>query len=381
MSRSGQVSIQVLKPRYYVEECLAEIEDCLRIGWTGSGYKTEQFEDAWKAYTGLPHANFLNSATAGLHLALNILKTKHGWRDGDEVITTPLTFVATNHAILYERLRPTFADVDQTLCLSPGSVEDRITERTRAVIFVGIGGTTGSLSAVQDLCKRHGLSLILDAAHMAGTRYFGKHVGAEAEAAVFSFHSVKNLPTADSGMVCFQDRLDDETSRRLSWMGITKATHQRAREDSYRWQYDVTDVGFKYHGNSIMAAIGLAQLRHLDDDNRYRRSLAERYKANLIDDQMISLIPETVECESARHLFQIRVKYRDKIMDYLYRMGIYPGVHYADNTDYSMYSSARSSCPSANAASNELVSLPLHLELGHTDVDYVCRTVQEAVIQ
>src|ERR1700675_3112541 len=104
--------IQLFVPTFRVEECLAEIRECLEKGWTGLGYKTVEFEKAWCAYTGLPHSLFLSSATAGLHLAINVLKAACGWEDGDEIIATPITFVSTNHAILYERLKPVFADVD-----------------------------------------------------------------------------------------------------------------------------------------------------------------------------------------------------------------------------------------------------------------------------
>ena len=121
--------IQVLQPSYYTEECLEAIRECLEIGWTGLGFKTVEFEEEWIRYTNLPYAHFLNSATAGLHLAIKILKDYHGWHEGDEVITTPLTFVSTNHAIMYERLTPVFADVDpQTMCLSPESIEKCIGE-------------------------------------------------------------------------------------------------------------------------------------------------------------------------------------------------------------------------------------------------------------
>ena len=191
--------IQLFVPTFRVDECLAQVRECLEKGWTGLGYKTIEFEAAWSAYAGLPHAHFLNSATAGLHLAVRLLKERFGWQDGDEIISTPLTFVSSNHAILYERLHPVFADVDQYLCLDPASIEARITPRTRAVIFVGLGGNTGQLDAVIQLCRARGLKLILDAAHMSGTRLRGRHVGSEADVSVFSFHAVKNLPTADSG--------------------------------------------------------------------------------------------------------------------------------------------------------------------------------------
>jgi len=177
--------IQLFVPTFRVEECLAEIRECLEKGWTGLGFKTVQFEEAWKHYTGLPHAHFVNSATAGLHLAVRLLKEQGQWQAGDEIITTALTFVSSNHVILYEKLKPVFADIDEYLCLDPASVMDRITPRTRAVLFVGLGGNTGRYEDILRLCRERGLKVILDASHMTGTRLHGRHVGHDADAAVF----------------------------------------------------------------------------------------------------------------------------------------------------------------------------------------------------
>src|SRR5947209_6955427 len=168
--------IQLFVPTFHVDETLEAIRECLEKGWTGLGFKTGQFEQAWKDYTGLPHAHFLNSATSGLHLAIAQLNAHEGWADDDEIITTPLTFVSTNHAILYEHLKPVFADVDQYLCLDPDSIAAHITPKTRAVMFVGMGGNPGSYDAIRQLCNEHGLKLILDAAHMSGTRLHDRHV-------------------------------------------------------------------------------------------------------------------------------------------------------------------------------------------------------------
>ncbi|MGH7820011.1 MAG: DegT/DnrJ/EryC1/StrS family aminotransferase, partial [Candidatus Binatia bacterium] len=152
--------IHLFVPTFRVEECLQAIRECLESGWTGLGFKTEQLEDEWRRYTGLPHAHFLASATAGLHLALHVLRTRDRWSAGDEVITTPLTFVSTNHAILYEGLTPVFADVDESLCLDPSDVERKITGRTRAVMFVGLGGNAGRLEDISEICRSHGLRLV-----------------------------------------------------------------------------------------------------------------------------------------------------------------------------------------------------------------------------
>ena len=367
--------IQLFVPTFRIEETLAEIRECLEKGWTGLGYKTVQFEDAWRRYTGLPHAHFLSSATAGLHLAVRLLKERDGWADGDEVITTPLTFVSTNHAILYEKLRPVFADVDEHLCLDPESVAERVGPRTRAVMFVGLGGNTGRLEEMARLCRQRGLRLILDAAHMAGTRWQGRHVGAEADVAVFSFQAVKNLPTADSGMICFADPELDAEVRRWTWVGISTDTYTRTLSPgAYRWHYEVDHVGFKYHGNSIMAAMGLVALKYLDHDNGYRRTLCAWYDESL--DAKVQHVPVRDGCESARHLYQLLVEHRDQVMLGLNDYQIYPGVHYRDHTSYPMYASMHGTCPRASDASARIISLPLHLRLTREDVLRVSRALR-----
>jgi len=368
--------IQLFVPTFRVDECLAEVRECLERGWTGLGYKTTAFESAWKDYTGLPHAHFLNSATSGLHLAVRLLKERYRWQEGDEVISTPLTFVSSNHAILYERLRPVFADVDEYLCLDPESIAARITPRTRAVIYVGLGGNPGRLAEVVALCRERGLRLILDAAHMSGTRIAGRHVGHEADVTVFSFHAVKNLPTADGGMICFPDADSDAAVRHWTWLGIDKDTFARTHSDStYKWYYDVEKVGFKYHGNSIMAGIGMVSLKYLEADNTYRRQLAAWYDEGLAGAAGIERVPMAPGCEPARHLYQVMVDRRDEVMVALNAAQIYPGVHYRDNTMYAMYAD-QPACPRARRASDRVISLPMHMQLDRADVARVCEALR-----
>jgi dTDP-4-amino-4,6-dideoxygalactose transaminase len=361
---SDPTPIHLFVPTFRIDEVLAEIRECLEKGWTGLGYKTVAFEQAWRDYSGLPHAHFLGSATAGLHLAFRVLKEADGWQAGDEVITTPLTFVSTNHAILYEDLRPVFADVDEHLCLDPASVEARITPRTRAVCFVGLGGNPGRYAEVRALCARRGLRLVLDAAHMTGTWTGGEHAGAGADVSVFSFQAVKNLPTADSGMICFANRGLDEEVRKWTWLGINKDTYTRTVSDAaYKWLYDVEHVGFKYHGNSIMAAMGLVGLRYVEPDNDYRRQVAAWYDEDLAGVPAVERVPMAAGVKPSRHLYQVMVDGRDAVMLKLNAASIYPGVHYRDNTAYRMYAAAAGTCPRAARASDRLISLPMHLRL------------------
>jgi len=370
------MTVQLFVPTFDVEACLAQVRECLEKGWTGLGFKTVEFETAWKIYTGLPHAHFLNSATSGLHLALDVFRDEYGWQDGDEVLTSPLTFVSTNHAVLYSRLKPVFVDADQYLCLDPVDLERKITPRTRAVMFVGLGGNTGQLARVKEICKARGLLLVLDAAHMAGTRLNG--ATPDADAVVYSFQAVKNLPTADAGMICFADARLDAIARKKTWLGINKDTYARSADTStYKWEYDVDYVGFKYHGNSIMAGIALAQLPHLDADNERRRAIAARYDAGLAGNNRVGRIPVAPGCLSARHLYQIVVEDRDALLAALNAEGINAGVHYRDNLNYRMFRDQIGSCPKSAAFSERLLSLPLHLRLTDADIDRVIATVNQ----
>ncbi len=371
-------TIQVLKPKFHIDECLEQVRQCLEAGWTGSGFKTVEFENQWKAYTGHANACYLNSNTSGLHLAVNILKRRFGWAEGDEIISTPITFVSTNHAIMYEGLTPRFADVDEYLCLDPRDVEGKINEKTRAIAFVGYGGRVGQLDKIIALCKKYGLRLILDAAHMAGTRVNGVFPGTwdGVDVAVYSFQAVKNLPTGDSGMICFADAGLDAQCRMVSWMGINKDTYARTgSEGSYKWNYGVDYLGFKYNGNAIMAAIALAQLPYLDEENARRRQIVAMYDKGFAGNPRIQVVPAPYADECAYHIYELIVPDREGLLAELAKNGIYGGVHYRDNTEFSMYTYAQGTCPKAHKVSHHIITMPLHLYLTDEDVEKIIRVV------
>ena len=378
------MSIQVFVPTYDIDECLKEIRDCLEKNWTGLGYKTVEFENKWKEYTGLENAHFLNSATAGLHLAVKILKMENNWNDGDEIITTGITFISTPHSIMYENMKPVFADVDEYLCLDPMDIIKKVTSKTRAILYVGYGGNVGQYDKIVNICRDCGLKLILDMAHCAGTKYKGETPGKEADAIVYSFQAVKPLPSADSGMVCFKDKKNDELARKLSWLGINKDTYTRSTQVSqgnYKWKYDVEYVGYKYHGNSIMAAICLAQLKRIDQDNEYRRKIASWYDDCFQDYwDRVRPIPVIHKCDSSRHLYVIEVQNRDELIVKLNENGINPGVHYLVNTDYSVYSYAKGTCPNADRMNSRILTLPIHLKITKEDVNFISSKVLEYTV-
>jgi dTDP-4-amino-4,6-dideoxygalactose transaminase len=181
-------------------------------------------------------------------------------------------------------------------------------------------------------------------------------------------------------MICFRrDDLDAEV-RKWTWLGINKDTYSRTLGGgSYKWLYDVEHVGFKYHGNSIMAGIGLVSLRYVDQDNAYRRQLAEWYDELLSDSPAVGRVPVAPGCVSSRHLYQVLVDSRDEVMLALHAREIYPGVHYRDNTVYGMFAGGRGTCPRSWDASERLISLPMHLRLSRADVERVAVGLKEAV--
>lgn len=369
--------IRLFSPVFNVEECLQGIKESLEKGWAGYGPKSREFEDMWKAYAGFQHAVFLNSATAGLDLSFETLKDYYQWQNGDEVITTPLTFIATNHCIVKAGLQPVFADVNDTLCLDPKSVLSHITDKTKAVIFVGMGGNVGDLKEIADICRTNNLKLILDAAHMSGTTVDGKVVDSIADIAIYSFQSTKVLQTGDAGMMCCHDKNIANAIRVNARFGIDNARTPWSNENNQKWYYDVTGIGGSYLGNDVMAAIAMAQFKTLQEDVTKRREIASQYYIGLKNIEKISFLEDDKNGDSARWLFQIVVDDRDELMKYLLEKGIETGLHYLDNTEYSMYCYAKGTCPKAKYYSDRIISLPMHLRLTEADLQRIIGTIEE----
>jgi len=378
-------AVQVLQPKFRVEETLSEIKRCLDVGWSGMGFLTVEFEQKWIEYTQHANAHFLNSSTSGLHLAVHELKKHYQWSDGDEIVSTPLTFISSNHAILYENLHPVLADVDESLCMDPSSLLRVIGPKTRAVMYVGIGGNAAHYQRILDICRSRGLRLILDAAHMAGTKWkdLNVQVGLDADVAVYSFQAVKNCPTADSGMICFHDGEIAAQTRKTSWLGIDKDTYSRSNAGNYKWNYNVDELGFKYHGNSVIAAMGIVSLRYLDEDNRRRNELSATYDSHFHNSGLVEPIKHIDSIISSRHLYQIRPKFlsRDLLISTLSDLGIMCGVHYKSNDEYSLYRNVRGESSFSSSISSEIMSLPLHLHLTVEDVNTIAQTVLNCISQ
>jgi perosamine synthetase len=367
-------AIKLFRPRVR-EAAIQQVVDVLRSGWMGMGPKTLEFERDFAGYIGTTHCVGLSSCTAALHIAVRLLDLP----PDSEVITTPVTFVSTNHVLLYEHLRPVFADVQRlTGNIDPHAVENRITPNTRAIMAMHYGGYPCDLDELYALGHRHGIPIIEDCAHACGASYRGKRIGSHGEYHAFSFHAVKNLPMGDGGALLLSSEDQDAHARRLRWLGIDKDTFQRSdgsTKRTYSWDYDVTDVGFKYHMNDIHAAIGVAQLPYLDEDNGRRAEIAEIYSSELAGCPGITLLSHSDDRQSSHHLFCALAERRDDLVDKLRAHNVAVGVHYKRNDQYPMYEAQ--DLPNAEYFSSHAISLPVHLDLTDDEALRVARLIRE----
>jgi perosamine synthetase len=365
--------IPVFKPAYDDEEWQA-LREPLTSGWIGLGPKTKAFEEAFSEYVGVPYAVGMNSATAALHLGLKVLNV-----EGGEVITTPMTFISTNHAILYNNARPVFVDIEEdTLNLDVEQIEPLITSRTRAIMCVHYGGHPCDMDKLQSIAFAHNLPVIEDAAHACGALYRGRRIGGLSDVTAFSFHAVKNLATGEGGMVTVKTAEQDKRLRCLRWLGIDRSTYDRSIVgEKYSWYYEVTEVGYKYHMSDIAAVLGLVQLRKLERTNSRRREICCIYNRELASLPWLQTPVEKEYATSAMHNYVIKINngQRDAFIQHLSDRGVATSVHYIPNHLYEMYRPFRRTLPVAESLWKRIVTLPLFPDLTDTQIDQIIDAV------
>lgn len=372
------MEIPVLKPSITDAEIEAVVA-VMRSGWLGLGPKTGEFELAFAARVGAKYCVGLNSGTAALHLALASLHLQ----PGDEVIVTPMTFIATVHAIVYCGAVPVFADIlPDTLNLNPAAAAEKITPKTKAVLAVDMAGHPCDLAELTNLTEKHGLVLVEDAAHSCGAFYQDRPVGSIAPLTCFSFHAVKNLTCGEGGALTFQSDWNNKWFREMRWLGISKDTWSRTGgETSYKWKYWVDQLGFKYHMNDIAAAIGLVQLSRLDRLNAARRGIVARYNEAFAALDWLETPVERSDVKSSWHLYQVKLpdeNCRDRFTRYLAENGIAPGVHYIPSHLHPYYQKrVKSHCPVATKTWRRLVTLPIFPDLKPEEQEYIIAKVKE----
>ena len=369
------------------EEEVQAVVDCLRSGWITTGPRTRELEDRFAVHVGARHALAVASGTGGEHLALLAL----GIGPGDEVVTSPMTWVSTVNIVELVGARPVFVDIDEdTFNLDPRRLRDALTSRTRAILPVHFAGLPCDMDAIGAVSRERGIPVIEDAAHAAGALLGGRPVGSLSLLTVFSFHAIKNLTTGEGGMITTDD--DDLAARLrlLRFHGITRDSWQRQGQGAGA-AYDVLRPGFKYNLTDIQSAIGLVQLRRLDALNDRRARLASRYLDALRDVEWIRL-PAAEAGYPARHawhLFTILVDVdrldldRFGFMEAMKRENVGTGLHFlaVHLQPYyrERYGHRPGDFPEAEKVSERIVSLPLFPGMTEGDVDDVARAVRKVV--
>jgi dTDP-4-amino-4,6-dideoxygalactose transaminase len=365
-----------------------EVVDSLRSGWITTGPKVKRFEEDFKAYVGSPFAVPLSSATAGLHLVMLCL----GLSQGDEVITTPMTFAATVSMIVRAGARPVLADIDpDTLNIDSAKIRAKITERTKAILPVHFAGQPCDMDSIFSLAKKFDLRVIEDAAHAVGTEYKGKRIGSFDSGSVFSFHPIKNITTGEGGMVCTRDETLAEEISLMKFHGMSKEAWKRY-ESSGTPNYDIMLPGFKYNMMDIQAAIGIHQLRKLDAFIARRTEIAQFYNSAFSDmDEIKTPAPVPYDHRHAWHLYTplIRVEKltidRDRFMEELKKLNIGTGLHFKAVHHHPYYRQtlniAPGELPNADYASDRILSLPLFPRMTMDDARDVVEAVKDVIVR
>ncbi len=368
------------------DEEINEVVDSLRSGWITTGPKVKRFEDAFKAYVQAPFAVPLSSATAGLHLVLLALKIK----EGDEIITTPMTFASTVSMIILAGGTPVLADIEPgTLNIDVAKVAEKITPRTRAIIPVHFAGQPCDLEPLFELARQHNLTIIEDAAHAAGTEYKGKRVGSFDSISIFSFHPNKNITTGEGGMVCTPDETLAEEVSLLKFHGMSREAWKRFAASGTP-NYDIMLPGYKYNMMDIQAAIGLHQLPRLDGFIERRTVIAEQYNAAFAG--LAELALPTYAPYAQRHAWHLYTPLvrsemltidRDRFMAELKARNIGSGLHYKAIHHHAWYREnlpvPDTELPNASYASDRILSLPLFPAMSDTDVADVVEAVTDVI--
>jgi dTDP-4-amino-4,6-dideoxygalactose transaminase len=366
---------------------IAEVVDTLRSGWITTGPKAKRFEEDFAAFLGDPSLQALavNSATAGLHLALEAV----GVGPGDEVITTTHTFTATAEVVRYLGADVVLVDIDPaTMNIDPRAIEAAITPRTKCLLPVHYGGLSADMPAILDIARRHGLKVVEDAAHALPTTSGGRLIGTlDSDATVFSFYANKTMTTGEGGMLVTRNVELARRARTMRLHGMSRDAFDRFTAKVPSWYYEIVAPGFKYNLTDIAAALGLHQLKRVREFQRSRERVAKAYDAALAGLPLI-LPPQPKDGDvHSWHLYVVRLAEdapigRDTLIERLFAAGIGCSVHYIPLHLHpywrERYGLDAARFPRSQQAYERLVSLPMYSRLADADVDRVARAIREA---
>jgi len=362
-----------------------EVVRCLESGWIGSGPRVAQFEAEFAAYKGQSVAAAVGSCTAAMHLSV----IAAGLGEGDEVITTPLTFCATVNAIIHAGATPVLADIDPlTMNIDPTEIERRVTTRTKAIVPVHFAGRSCDMDAITKIAARRDLKIIEDCAHAIETEYRGRKAGTFGDFGCFSFYATKNVTTGEGGMILTRGEDDLARVRTLALHGMSKDAWKRFSDEGYK-HYFVVDAGFKYNMMDLQAAIGIHQLRRVEANWRRREVIWNRYNDAFADLPVTLPAAPEPNTRHAYHLYTLLIDEaragltRDEFLEAMTANNIGVGVHYLSIPEHPVYQEdfgwRPADYPHAMRVGRETVSLPLSAKLTDSEVSYVVEAVRNVL--
>lgn len=373
----------------YGRQCIDEddieaVVSTLRSDYLTTGPKVNEFEKVVAEYTGAKYAVAVSNGTAALHIACMAA----GIGEGDEVITSPITFVASANCAFYCGATPVFADIDlDTYNVSPESIEKCITDKTKAIVAVHFSGQPCDMDKIREIADKHNLIVIEDAAHALGADYKGDKIGSISDMTTFSFHPVKHITTAEGGMVTTNSKELYEKLLLYRTHGITRNPDMLSKNDG-AWYYEQIDLGYNYRITDVQCALGISQMGKLDRFVAKRRELVDRYNNAFKDIDEIITPYQLDGCNNSYHLYVIRLKskYRKEVFDKLRQAGIGVNVHYIPMHTQPYYVEyykknkiPQPECPNAVEYYNTAISLPLYPELSYEQQDYVVEKLLESI--
>ncbi len=359
------------------KEDISKVVDVLSSDWLTQGPKIKEFEEALCKYTGAKYAVVVSSGTAALHIAC----LAAGIKQGDEVITSPITFVASANCVLYCGGKPIFADIqDDTINIDPKEIKKKISKKTKAIILVHFAGHPCDLEEIYSIAKDNNLIIIEDACHALGAEYKGHKIGSckFSDMTVFSFHPVKSITTGEGGAVLTNNEELYEKLLMLRTHGITKDKNKLLNKNEGDWWYEMHCLGFNYRITDFQCALGLSQLKKLDNFIQYRRKIVEIYNKELSKIDEIILPVERHYVKSSWHIYYIRLKNskkRKEVFEFLREQNIGVQVHYIPVYLHPYYIKTfgykERCCPKAEGYYKSAITIPLFVGLKKSEIKYI----------
>ena len=366
--------------RQWIEDDdIAAVVETLKSDYLTTGPKVAEFEKALAEYTGAKYAVAVSNGTAALHIAC----LAAGIQEGDEVITTPLTFAASSNCVLYCGGKTVFADVDpRTYNIDPEDVRRKITDRTKAIIPVHLSGQPCDMDAIHKIAEEYHLIVIEDAAHAIGAEYRGQKIGSLSDMTEFSFHPVKHVTTGEGGAVTTNSEELYQKLLLFRTHGITRNPDLMTRCEG-GWYYQQLDLGYNYRITDIQCALGISQLKKLDRSLARRREIARRYDEAFRDVPGLIIPYQAPEALNSYHLYILQFTDVDRkaAYDMLQEAGIHVNVHYIPTYTFPYYRThgyADTCCPNAEKIYGNILSIPMYYGITDEEIEYVIENVKKA---